>query len=60
MKNFCGFIISILLHFGLYSQNQNFYSIHEEQNEYFKNSGLKSQADFDSVNHFELIPSAKE
>jgi len=60
MKKILSILMFILIQSCLFSQNQAFRSVHEEQNEYYNKSGLLSIADFDSVNHFVLIPAAKK
>jgi len=60
MNKILSIFIFILIPFGLSSQDQVFRSVHEEQNEYYNNSGLLSITDFDSVNQFVVISAANK
>ena len=59
MKKLLTIIIFLSVSTALFAQDTDFKSIHQMQLEYYNNLGLTTQAQFDSLNEFKLMPKLK-
>jgi spore germination protein YaaH len=60
MKKLLNIIVFLSISTALFAQNVDFKSIHQMQLEYYNNLGSTTQAQFDSLNDFKLMPKLKD